>query len=692
MRIRPSPAIQAVLPLFVLLLALTSSVRAGIHVEPSQPGNVFLTNEPVHIPLTSEGTEIRWQVIDYFGKAIAEGREPLTNERATIRPGISGVGYFDLLLTEYRDDEATSTLKTSFAVVTPVDIAAMANSPFGAMTHFAQYNNPAVMALLARTGIAHFRDEQYWNLIETKRNVFEYPQKFTFYMDEAATLSLRPLLVLDWSNRFYDYEEGDFTFPHTDSGRSGYLNYALNVLARYDGRIPFVEIWNEVNAGTFIAGPATTDKARYYSLLLKEVYPAIKSSFPSVQVLAGATVPIAHGFFKSLFENGALPYLDALSIHPYGDFVDGISLEISELRELIKAYNGGEDKPIWATEFSSDASNEADRYVAASYLAQIACLMLSENVERMYYYLTIDDDLFPFRGLVGPASDDRGGFRPHPVLVAYATLIRQLHNAAFERRFETSPSTYALSFQRGDEHITALWSNHPVTVSLDSSSPLIITNMMGSSSTGSPVSGKVTITLGKDVQYVAGPITLVTEATTDLLADSISGYSKTVGENGWTYGYAELGSDAPYDLSAFKEMTWAIWGGDNFRWARGGGYPFAAGSQMHPSDAWAIRRWVSTVAEDVNLSGLVSRGEGGDGVGVRIFVDGREIFHEDVSPGGSINYRIPNVKVAVGSTVDFAVTQREESNFDATTFTSMITRAAPASSPSRPRNLRIESP
>jgi hypothetical protein len=77
---------------------------------------------------------------------------------------------------------------------------------------------------------------------------------------------------------------------------------------------------------------------------------------------------------------------------------------------------------------------------------------------------------------------------------------------------------------------------------------------------------------------------------------------------------------------------------------------------------------------------------------VRIFVDGREIFHEDVSPGGSINYRIPNVKVEVGSTVDFAVTQREESSFDATTFTSMITRAAPASSPSRPRNLRIESP
>jgi hypothetical protein len=690
MRFLPSPAIPAIL--LLVLLALTPTAPAGIHVHLSQPGNLFLTNEPVQIPLTSDGTEIRWQVIDYFGNAVAEGREPLTNGQVTVRPDIGGVGYFDLLLTEYRDHEATSTLKTSFAVLTPVDIAATADSPFGAMTHFAQHNGPAVMTLLARAGIAHFRDEQYWNHIEIEHAVYSYPEKFTFYMSEAETLSLRPLIVLDWSNRFYDYEEGDFTFPHTDSGRHGFINYALNVLARYNDRIPFVEVWNEVNAGTFIAGPATKDKARYYSLLLKEVYPAIKSSFPSVQVLAGATVPIAHGFFKSLFENGALPYLDALSIHPYGDFIDGVSLEISELRELMKAYNGGEAKPIWATEFSFGSSNEADRYVAASYLAQIACLMLSENVERMYYYLTMDDDLFPFRGLVGPASDDRGGFRPHPALVAYATLIRQLHNAAFERRFETSPSTYAFSFRRGDEHICVLWSNYPVTVSLASSAPLVITNIMGSSSTRSPVSGSVTLTLGKDAQYVAGPITSVTETTTDLLADSISGYSKIAGQNGWSYGYAELSSDASYDLSAFKEMIWAIWGDDNFRWHREGGYPFAAGSQMHPSDAWAIRRWVSNVDAEVALSGLVSRGEGGDGVEVRIFVDGLEIFRQDVSPGESINYSVPKVKIQVGTTVDFAVNQRDESSFDATTFTSMITRAVSASSPSRPRNLKVETP
>ena len=46
-----------------------------------------------------------------------------------------------------------------------------------------------------------------------------------------------------------------------------------------------VEIWNEVNAGTFIKGPATQDKAYYYAELLKTVYPAIKAARPDVRVV-----------------------------------------------------------------------------------------------------------------------------------------------------------------------------------------------------------------------------------------------------------------------------------------------------------------------------------------------------------------------------------------------------------------------
>ena len=54
----------------------------GIQVQAGHLGNVFLTNEISPIPLTSNGTEIRWKVTDYFGNTVAEGRRQLTSKRA----------------------------------------------------------------------------------------------------------------------------------------------------------------------------------------------------------------------------------------------------------------------------------------------------------------------------------------------------------------------------------------------------------------------------------------------------------------------------------------------------------------------------------------------------------------------------------------------------------------------------------
>lgn len=683
MRLRYVPAI--LLTVFLALLRLAPTAYSRIQVQPGQIGNLFLTDQKVRIPLTSNGTEISWKVTDYFGNTITEGRQALTNKRAIIQPGMIGVGYFDLTLTEYRGTDVTSTLKTSFAVLPPVEVSG--SSPFGVMTHFAQYHDPAIIPLLAKSGIIHFRDEQYWSWIERKQGTYHYPQKYVDYMASARAIGLQPLIDLTWSNPFYDYEDGDYTLPHSEAGKVGYIKYALELLRHYSGQIKYVEIWNEVNAGTFIKGPATQDKAYYYGELLKTVYPAIKAARPDVSVLAGATVPIAHGFFRELFSHGAGPFLDAVSVHPYGS-LESLPLEISELRNLMAQENGGVLKPIWVTEFGLDTSSEEERKAAASHLAQVVPLMLSAGVERMYYYLAMDDDLFPYRGLVGRNSDARGAFRPHPGLVAYAILIRQLNGAIYHSRFSTSPSTYALRFQRGNKQVSVLWSNYPVTVSLKSAAPLRITDIMGRTATKEPVSGSVELNLGSDLQYVVGPVSAVGELDNKVIADSVSGYSKNAGENGWYYGYAELDAGEKYNPSTLQPMRWGIWGTDNYRWLGSGDYPFASGSNMHPSSAWAIRRWVSNIAGAVSLSGLLSRGEGGDGVEVHIFVDGKQVYRLNLSPAQSLKYSVPNIMVKVGSKIDFTVNQRSESSFDATTFTSTIMRQDDAS-PSGPRDLPV---
>ena len=650
--------------------ALLTSLNGSITVEPVKLGNLFLDDEAVQVPITCEGIEVTWSCCDYFGERVSAGREVPKNKTAVITPEVTGAGYYELEIKELDGETVLSTIKTSFGILTRVDVDTMNASRFGVMTHFAQFHDQSVIPLIARAGIAHIRDEQYWNNIENPKGMFSYPVKFTDYVTKVTAHSITPLVVLNWANQFYDYEAGAFTAPHTDSGRLGYANYALNVLNKYP-QIKAVEVWNEYNGGTFVTGPATTKKAFYYKKMLQQVYERVKPAHPEVKVVAGATIPVAHGFFKAIFDQGALSFCDAVSVHPYYKYPDQVVLALESLRELM----GSNIKPIWATEFSDTVvDGDSDRHDTASYIAQIVTLMLSQGVERMYYYLIMDDRRFPLMGLVGSSPNLRGEFRPHPALIAYAVAARQFDRATYQSRFRTAPSVYAFRFERDAVQLSVLWSNRPLMVSLSADSALQVIDIMGRASTITPIGGRVDLGLTKDVQYVLGPVTSVAEIDNDLLADSVSGYSKTAGANGWHYGYATLDSTSSYDPAEFKPMTWGIWGSHSYRWLASGGYPFASGSNMHPSRSWAIRRWVSNISGTVSLSGLLSLGEGGDGVNIHIFVDGKEIYYQHLSPNQSINYDVPDVALEDGSKIDFTVNQADESSFDATNFTSTIIR------------------
>lgn len=539
---------------------------------------------------------------------------------------------------------------------------------FGAQTHFAQFHDQRLIPLLANAGIKHIRDEQYWHAIENPKGTFTFPQKFTDYMAKATASGVEPFICLSFANQFYDYQEGLYTGPHTDAGRAGFANYALKILQKYP-QIKAVEVWNEYNAGSFIKGPATANKPLYYKLMLQKVYETIKPKYPHVKVVAGATVPVAHGFLRDLFAQGAMPYLDAISVH----YPSNVEVEIAGVRDLIKQYNGGKEKPIWVTEFSRVASSEADRPLTATYIAQTVALMLSQRVERMYYYLAIDDSNFPFWGLFGsPATN----FKEHPGLVAYRTAIQQYSQIQqYRGRYATSPSVYAYKFYHFGtlRQLSVLWTVRPVTVELVSTVPLTVVSEAGATTTLTPANNKVLLALTNKVQYVIGPVgNTITEIGNDLLADSVSGYSKTAGRNGWTYGYAAV--PAVYNLALFRPMVWALYGSDKYVWKHPVSlHPIGGGSSMHPGDGgdWAIRRWKSNYAGAVQLEGTISRGSGGDGSGVRIFVDGVEVYNKTVLPSQTFNYSVP-VTLKLGGLVDFTVSRLGNSAFDSTQFTAQI--------------------
>jgi hypothetical protein len=100
-----------------------------------------------------------------------------------------------------------------------------------------------------------------------------------------------------------------------------------------------------------------------------------------------------------------------------------------------------------------------------------------------------------------------------------------------------------------------------------------------------------------------------------------------------------------------------------------GAQPSAAnGNQL-----WAVRRWTSTVNGDVHLKGEATRGESGDGIGFKIFVDGQPVYTKLIPPKGDEKID-QTITVKTGSQVDFAVTPGPGTNtsFDATGFTMTI--------------------
>jgi hypothetical protein len=171
----------------------------------------------------------------------------------------------------------------------------------------------------------------------------------------------------------------------------------------------------------------------------------------------------------------------------------------------------------------------------------------------------------------------------------------------------------------------------------------------------------------------------------EIVADSVSGFSGTQGANGWSYGYwdytadtdksynqatdfqllRQFGSDPINHLSGRREFTtgklWNLQDGLYYTslWAEGG----------HPNgsmklgtyaqvEQWAVRRWVSTTKGPVTISGHAGKvmpwGENwGGGVQALIVVDGTTLFSTDIDNRG-MDYSI-DATIQVGSRVDFLI-------------------------------------
>ena len=578
-----------------------------------------------------------------------------------------------------------STSGTTAATAAPPNPGAPAPPPppatpadpvffFGAQTHFGQGWNIALVPRVTAGGMHDVRDELFWQIVEPTAGNFSFPKNYDNYMAALAGADITPLIELTFENTNYD---GGQT-PYTTDGFNAYAHYATEVLRHYGAQIKAVEIWNEYN-GSFAKGPATADRAGTYNKMLQTAYATIKGARPDVTVVAGATAGVPLPYFEKLFAAGALNSLDAVSIHPYrtASTPEGLEVQVAALQALMAKY--GPVKPVWVTEIgwpihpaAAPGDLEVNESVQAQFLVRACVLLASAGVSRVYWYELRDDNTDPFMGLV--LND--AGYTARLALAAMQTLNTQLRTASFVAREQTAPGVYSLRFAPpGGRELRVLWALTPLAVPVPAGTT--VTDLVGNAVT----LANGTLTVAGSPVYVSGPLPglagVATARPSTAITDSVAAFSLQQGAYGWWYGYFTGASPTFTPLPDTRITDWKE------EWI--GSFPSISITNVdqHPSKSntdliSVVRRWVSSVDGNIQVTAHFKVGLLGDGVRVRVLADGQVLRSATLSRGTSIAADFTLTQpVRSGTTLDFAVDPGSAGNInnDATQVSITIERA-----------------
>lgn len=692
--------------LAVLFLIQPGLVRADFPGQPAnnqgvtfpdqvQLGNIFVQGQKVQIPVSiDKGSSADWVVTDFQDQKVANGTTAVTGGKITIEPAATatGLGIFVVKVTATDNGASTGEGTTTYAVVPPLDNSKMADARFGVASHFGKFMTTDLAPLLAKAGVASVRDSMDWSWIETKPGVFDFTvHNFTDRVAELDKNHINTVFTICFGNSLH-YDDPKIqsycAAPHTQSQYDAYTRLCLEHLKQFGAGIKTVEIWNEYN-GSFCRGAAESDRTKYYTEMLKDVYTAVKQERPDVQVLGAALNGIPLPYAEKLFKAGALDYMDGIVIHNYGGSATSIQAGVRALVDLMKQYNNGVAKPIWVTEMGDWTDKTLVRNEEGTHLMKMYTMFQNQpEIARGYWYLARDypDEGFPTMGLVHTPDSPMGKYTPTAVYAAYATMANQLFNAKPLPQLPVDSRTNLYHFERNGQGIWVCWSEVGTTsLIFKTKSPLRQVNFIGGENKLTPDgNGEVSLPLDGTPYYIiadkAADVASVKESPRPdtIVADAETGFSGEQGKNGWSYDMYTSNGDgsAHYEPDKAQPMTWGVIAGDwGYSWnGPGQWYNITAdGSQSSSSGGnqlWTVRRWTSNTDGDLRLAGVVSRPDpNGDGVGFKIFVDGQQVYSKMIPPKGDDKVD-QKITVKSGSQVDFVITPGpgNDTSYDATSF------------------------
>jgi len=418
------------------------------------------------------------------------------------------------------------------AAFTCPHVGAQGPSPgfqLGYNSHFSQGWPDKVWFLVDDLPADILRDGLHWNEIERSPGQIAFNPENSGYLREACRRGLRPIPVIAMSNPLYD--EGKTI--HTPAGRLALGRFVAAVADEFDGCVAGIELGNEINSEGRINGPAAADGPAYYVEMLKAIWQAVKPRHPDFLIVGGGAHSVATGFLERMFAVGGLDYMDAVAVHPYRsgpDGLGGLDWELENLRSVMRRH--GPERPIWATEFGIEISDQAASDLQSPiFMARMIAMMATNGVRQASWYALRDEQWWPNMGLFRLDGEMK------PAARAFDFLRRQVLASGPARRLnEAVPALYHAVF---GETFQIIW-GAPRPFSVEGTATFLdlqgnpIEKPAAISETPFLLKGRATIRLGP----------------ASVAADSLSGYARAP----WSY-YARPASGTLLPLTV-RNWTW----------------------------------------------------------------------------------------------------------------------------------------
>ncbi len=225
--------------------------------------------------------------------------------------------------------------------------------------------------MLREAGVTYVRQSFPWQEIEPNPGDFREWEKYDFIVGQLTAAGIGILARVDTIPRWARPPTDDLNAwdkgPPQDY--NNYANFVGRLAERYKGKIHHFQVWNEPNL-TGEWGGKPIDPGQY-GLLLQFTWKRVKQIDPSIQIVtAGLAQTTEDGvttnnlneldFIRQLYESGAQPYFDILSVMDYGlgdspedRRVGPERANFSRLllvREIMERY-GDAAKPVWISEY-----------------------------------------------------------------------------------------------------------------------------------------------------------------------------------------------------------------------------------------------------------------------------------------------------------------------------------------------------